>query len=150
MEGGPHEPDHRVVHDRLVGLILEVGFPAVLEAGGRPRLEFFQFLLGRTDLDAGFDTVGGQRPRSLDIPLLENAWKGSVCIYSDPLGSKQLKRIRTLLYLGISPSKIVEGLRPRLGSVDGEGQVMVLKIETDTREVDDRLDTDAAELLRVA
>ena len=55
----------------------------------------------------------------------------------------------TLLHLRVSACKVVKTLGARLGPVDGEGKVVVLEVETDAWEVDDGLDSDAAELVGV-
>jgi hypothetical protein len=49
----------------------------------------------------------------------------------------------------VSAGKVVKGLSGRLGPVRGEGQVVVLEVEPDAREVDDGLDSGAAELVGV-
>jgi hypothetical protein len=62
----------------------------------------------------------------------------------------QQQRERTLLHLGVTASKVIEALGARFGPVDGEGQVMILEVETDAGEVDDGLDAASAELVGVA
>ena len=65
--------NYGIVHHGLVGLVLKVRFPALLEVRSGPRLELAQ-LLGRwADLDARFDAVGCQGAGSLDVPFLEDA-----------------------------------------------------------------------------
>lgn len=64
----------RVVHHWLVGLVLKVRLPAILEVRGRPSLELLQLLGSRPDLDAGVDTVGGEGASSLDVPFIEHTW----------------------------------------------------------------------------
>lgn len=83
MAGHSHEhvvtkptSNDRVVHNRLVGLFLKVGLPAILKVRSRPLLEFIQFLLGRTNLDTSVDAVGSQRSSPLEIPLIEDACSG--------------------------------------------------------------------------
>lgn len=56
---------------------------------------------------------------------------------------------RTFLHLRVAPGKVVKSLGAGFGSVHREGQVVVLEVETDTREIDDGLDAGAAELVRV-
>ena len=46
-----------VVHDRLVGLVLEVRLPSLGEVRGRPGLELLKLLGSRADLYASLDTV---------------------------------------------------------------------------------------------
>jgi hypothetical protein len=58
------------VHDRLVGLVLEVGVPAILEVRGRPGLDLLELLFGGPDLDAGIDAVGGERASALEVPFV--------------------------------------------------------------------------------
>lgn len=52
--------NHRVMHDRLVRLVLEVRFPALGEVRRRPPLKVLELLLSRPDLDTSIDTVGGK------------------------------------------------------------------------------------------
>lgn len=63
--------NHRVVHDGLVRLVLEVGLPSVGEMRSGPPLKLLEFLLSRSDLDAGLDTVGGKRSSTLQIPFVK-------------------------------------------------------------------------------
>jgi hypothetical protein len=79
--------NNRVVHNRLVGLVLKIRVPA--------RAEFF---LCGPDLDTGFDAVGGERARAVDIPLLEDLF----------------------LHFGVAADEIVEGLDVRFGAVGCE------------------------------
>jgi hypothetical protein len=50
-----------VMHDWLVGLVFEVAIPSGTELWTRPSVHLLEFVLGRTDLDASLDTVGGKR-----------------------------------------------------------------------------------------
>lgn len=56
----------------------------------------------------------------------------------------------TLLDLRIATDKVVKTLDARLCAVDGECEVVVLEVQTDSREVDDGLDASCAKLLWVA
>lgn len=116
-----------VVHDRLVGLVLEVAVPARAEFWVWPRVHLVELLLGWSDLDTGLDTVGGQWTSSVDVPLVEDLF----------------------LCLLVSTNEIVERLNPWLGAVCGEGQVVVLEVQTNTGKVDQWLDTSLAELGRL-
>lgn len=62
--------DHRVVHDRLVGLVLEVGIPSALEFRGWPVSHFCQLLLSRADLHTSLNTVSGKGTGALDVPFI--------------------------------------------------------------------------------
>jgi hypothetical protein len=66
--------NHGIVHDGLVGLVLEVRIPSRLEMGCRPRLELLQLFFSRSDLDASVDTIGRQRSGSLEIPFLKDTY----------------------------------------------------------------------------
>lgn len=55
----------------------------------------------------------------------------------------------TLLYLGHASNEVVETLGLGLSAEDGEGQVVVLEVETDTWQVHLGLDTGGFELLGV-
>jgi hypothetical protein len=116
------------MHHWLVWLVLEVTIPtARAEVGCGPRLHLLELLFGWASLDTGVNAVGGQWSRTLDIPLIE-----------DPL-----------LNFWVTPDKVIERLCIRLGSVRGKGEIVVLEVEADTREVDDGLDTNFAEFLWV-
>jgi hypothetical protein len=90
----------RVVHDRLVGLVLEVRVPARAELLTRPTVHHLEFFLGGSDLDTRFDTIGGEWASTVDIPLLEYLF----------------------LDLGITTDEVVKRLNVRLSAVGGEGQ----------------------------
>lgn len=120
--------DDGVVHDWFVRLVLEVGLPATLEVGSRPCAHFSKLFLGRTNLNAGLDTVGGQRPSALDVPLL----------------------VDSSLHLRVAANEVIKGLNVGLSTVHGKHEVVVLEVQTDTRQVDQGADTGAAQLLRVA
>lgn len=62
--------DHRVMHDGLVGLVLEVAVPSALELRSRPVSHFCQLLLSRTDLHTSLNTVGSKRTSALEVPLI--------------------------------------------------------------------------------
>lgn len=53
------------------------------------------------------------------------------------------------MHLGVSSCKIIKRFRARLGPVDGKGKVVVLEVEADTREIDDGLDSDTAQLVGI-
>lgn len=86
-----------------------------------------EFFLGWSDLDTSFDTIGGERSSTIDVPLIKDL----------------------LLDNGISANKVVERLDVRLCTEDRERQVVVLEVQTDTGQVDERLDTSSTELLGV-
>jgi hypothetical protein len=62
----------RVMHDGLIRFVLEVAVPARAELRAWPAVHHLQLLLGRTDLDTSFDTVGGERTSAIDVPLVED------------------------------------------------------------------------------
>lgn len=132
-----------VVHDGLIRLILKVRIPAVLEVGSRPILKLLQLFRCWSDLDAGLNTVGSQWTGSLEVPFLEDA-------YADKLGDLSLKDlVPTFLCLWITACKIIKALGAGLGTEYGEGQVMVLEIETNSGKVDDRLNAGALQFLGI-
>lgn len=55
----------------------------------------------------------------------------------------------TLLSLGIAANKVVKAIGARLGAEHGEGQVVVLEIETNAWKVDNGLNADGPQLLGV-
>ena len=117
-----------VVHDWLVRLVLEVAVPARSELWTWPLVHDGELFLCRSDLDTGFDTVGGEWTCAVDVPLVEDF----------------------LLNLGVTTSKVVEGLHMGFGSVGCECEIVVLEIETDSGKIDERLDTGLAKLLWVS
>lgn len=62
-----------VVHDWLVGLVLKVRLPAVLEVWSGPFLKLGEFLGSRANLDACFNAIGGKGTGALDVPLIKDA-----------------------------------------------------------------------------
>lgn len=91
--------DDRVVHDRLVRLLLEVAVPARAELWVWPRVHLVKLLFGWSDLDTSFDTVGGQWTSTIDVPLV----------------------VYLLLGLFIAANEIVKRFNPWLRTVCGEG-----------------------------
>jgi hypothetical protein len=57
---------------------------------------------------------------------------------------------RTLLHLRVTTGKVVERLGAGLHPVDGEGQVVVLEVQSDAWKVDNGLHSGTAEFVRVA
>jgi hypothetical protein len=90
--------NNRVVHNRLVGLVLKIRVPARAEFLAGPAVHHGEFFLCGPDLDTGFDAVGGERARAVDIPLLEDLF----------------------LHFGVAADEIVEGLDVRFGAVGCE------------------------------
>ena len=115
------------MHDRLVRLVLEVAVPARNELREWPALELFQFLRIWTNFDASFDAVGGKWTHAVDVPLVEHL----------------------VLGLLVTPREVVEGLNMWLGTVGGEGEVVVLEVEANTRKIYQRLHSCFSELLWV-
>jgi hypothetical protein len=117
----------RVMHDRFVNLVFKVTVPARAEVRTRPAIHLFEFFLGRANFDASIDTIGGKRSSTIDVPLIDDC----------------------LLHLGDSTDKVVKGLAVGFGSEDRESQVVILEVETDTRQVDERLDSNSTKLFGV-
>ena len=135
--------DHRVVHDGLVGLVLEVAVPATPELWAGPAVHLCEFLFGGANFDASLDTVGGKRTSAVDVPLIEDF----------------------LLNCWIAANKVVKGLRIWFSAISREGKVVVcysqqvgslsmrlaallpLKIKTHARQIHDSFYTDIFELL---
>ena len=117
------------MHNWLVGLVLEVGVPAGAELLARPAVHHVEFFLSWSDLDTSLDTVGGEWTSAVDVPLVEDL----------------------LLNLGVTTSKVVEGLHMGFGSVGCECEIVVLEIESTTRNDDllAGLDSPGHLLLRV-
>jgi hypothetical protein len=70
--------------------------------------------------------------------------RGQQCVVEEVGGDDS-----TLLHLRVAPGKVVKRLGPRLGPVDGKGQVVVLEVEADAGEVDDGFHAGLAELVGV-
>ncbi len=100
-------------------LVLEVAIPAGQEFWERPALELFQLLLGGSDLDTSINTIRGKRASAVDIPLVEHS----------------------VLGLLVTSDEVIKRLDMWLGTVGCKSQVVILEVETDTREVDQGLDT---------
>lgn len=98
------------MHDRLVGLHFEVAVPAGTEF---LHVVLGQFLVGRPYLDASFDAIGRKWTRAIELPLV----------------------VDSLLSLGVTSEEVVEALSVRLGTVSREGQVVVLEVEPNARQV---------------
>ena len=113
------------MHNRFIRLVLEVAIPARTEL---LHVILFQLLLIRSHFDASFNTIGGERPSTVDIPLVKD----------------------TFLNLGIATHKIIEAFCIRLGTIGGEREVMVLEVETDTWQIDLALDAGFLEFLGVS
>lgn len=112
-----------VVHDWLVGLVLEIALPPILEVGSRPGLKLPQFLSSRAHLDTGFDTIGCKRTGSLLVPLVKDLWYGV-----SGWGWRSLGVSHTLLDDRVSTNKVVETLGLWLGSIHREVKVVVLEV----------------------
>lgn len=117
----------RVVHDRLVRLVLEVRVPSRAELRAGPAVHLSELIFGWADLDPSLDTVSRKRASAVDIPLVENF----------------------LLGLLVSANEVVETLDVRLSTIGGECQVVILEVETDAGQVNERLDAGSAQLLWV-
>ena len=64
----------RVMHDRLVRLILKVRIPTALEMRCRPVLHLSQLLLRRTDLYTRFNAISGEWSGTLQVPFIEDSF----------------------------------------------------------------------------
>ena len=134
----------RVVHNWLVGFVLEVRVPARAELLAGPTVHHLEFFLSRADLHTSFNAIGCEWASAVDVPLLEDL----------------------LLHLGITTNKVDKRLYMWLRAVCGERQAMdmsdtldfsspdadllvILEVETNTRKVDQGLHTSLSELLWV-
>ena len=112
------------MHDWLVRFLSKIALPSWTEL---LHVVLLELLLGGTDLDARFDTIGSQWAGAIDVPLLKDL----------------------LLGLRVPTKEVVKALGSRLGTINGESKVVVLEVETDTGKVDFGLDTDLLELLGI-
>jgi len=115
------------MHNRLIRLILKVAIPTTLKVWRRPLFHLLEFLFRRTNLDTRFNSISSERTRTFEVPFVEDSF----------------------LDLGNTADEVVETLGVRLGTEDRECQVMILEVQTDTREVDYRLDASLLQLLGV-
>lgn len=99
-----------VVHNWLVGLVLEVAVPTGAELWVWPGIHLIELLLSRSDLDTCLDAIGGEWASTVDVPLVEDLF----------------------LCLLVAANEVVKRFAPWLGAICGEGQVMVLEVETNT------------------
>ncbi len=76
----------RVMHHRLVWLVLEIAIPATLELWRRPFSHILKFLFSRSNFDASFDSIRRQGASTVEMPLIEHF----------------------LLYLFVATNKVVE------------------------------------------
>lgn len=116
------------MHHRLIRLILEIAVPSALELRRRPRPHFRQLLLSWTDFNTCINPISSKGTGALEVPLFEDF----------------------LLNVRIPTDEVVKCLGLRLRSEDGKGKVMVLEVETNTGQVDKRLNAGSAKLGRVA
>jgi hypothetical protein len=65
--------NNRVMHHRLIGLILEIAVPSRPEMWSWPTIHLLEFFLGWSDLDTGIDAVGGEGPCSFEVPFIEDS-----------------------------------------------------------------------------
>lgn len=93
-----------VVHNGLVGLVLEVAVPSRAELLAGPAIHSLELFFSGSDLDASFDAICSQWTSAVDVPLVEDL----------------------LLHLRISTDKVIERLNMGLRTEDTEGKVMVL------------------------
>ena len=61
--------DDGIMHDRLVRLVFEVAVPSRFERTERSLFNLLDFFLCGPKLDAGFNTVGGERASAISVPL---------------------------------------------------------------------------------
>jgi hypothetical protein len=120
----------RVMHDRLVRFIFEVLVPSTLgdKLGRGPLRHLIQLRLGWSGLHARLDTICCKRTGAFEVPLVEDP----------PLG------------LGIASSEVIKRLSVWCSAVGGEMKIVVLEVETYTRQIHNSLDTSFFELLLVA
>ena len=101
----------------LIRLLGKVALPSWEEL---LHVVLLQLLFGRSDLHPCLNTFCSKRARAIDIPLIEDS----------------------LLSFGITTEKVVETFGTWFRTIGGKGKVVILEIETDTREVDFRLNAD--------
>jgi hypothetical protein len=115
-------------HDRLVWLVLEVTVPTRPELWAGPAVHLLELILSRTDLHTSINAICGKGASAVSVPLVEDF----------------------LLRLLVATDKVVEALHMRLSTIGGEGQVVILEVQSNTWEVYQRLDSSLSELLWIA
>lgn len=123
--GETHIPtsDDTVVHHWLVGLVLEVRFPTVLEVRSWPCLKLPQLLSSWAHFNAGLNAVGCKRSGSLLVPFVKDLWN-RVSEYR----WRNFGVSHTLLDNRVATNKVVETLSLWLGSIRGEVKIVVLEV----------------------
>lgn len=117
--------DHRIVHDRLIRLLLEIAVPTRTEL---LHVILAQLLLGRPNLDTSVNAISSKWTSTIDIPLVEHPF----------------------LNLRITTYEVIKALGVRLGTISGKRQIVVLKIETDAWKVNLALHASFLQFGRVA
>ena len=84
--------DDGIMHDWFVRLLFKVAVPTWTEF---LHVVLRQLIIGRSDLDASFDAIGGKWTRAVELPLV----------------------IDLLLSLRVTSDKVIEALGVRLGTV---------------------------------
>jgi hypothetical protein len=132
----------RVMHDGLVGLVLEVAIPARAEFWAGPLIHHVELCFSRANLDTSFNTVGGKWASAIDVPLVKYAF-----LDRRVATSKVIERLNMGLCTISSERKaemdmsVYHSQRPMMNVL------VILKIETNAWQVHERLDTSLAELL---
>ena len=116
--------DDRVVHDWLIRFLGEVALPAWAKA---LHVLLLHFILRGPNFDTCFNTVGGQWTSAIHVPLVEHLF----------------------LDLGITTQEVIEALGIRLGTICGEGEIVVLEVQTDPRKINHRFNTDVFQFLGI-
>ena len=133
------------MHDWLVWLVLEIAVPAASEVWCRPRFHLLKLLFSWANLDSSLNSVGRKWTCSLDIPLVEHSLLDCRVTSSEVIETVGIG-------LGAEHYTVLTAMVQRLSTwirLTGEGQVMVLKVQTNAWKVDNRLDTNLLQLLWV-
>ena len=150
------------MHDRFVGLLLEVVFPPLLESFRWPRLHLLYFLFGRTDFDTGLDAVRSQWTSAIHVPLVKDpllslgiafellAWKLTATMMKFLTSEKFVKGLG--FWLGPilhkqSKARTLQAVETTYGC---KCQIVVLKVQANTRKIDNWLHSSFLKLFRVA
>lgn len=64
----------RIMHDRLVRLILEVAVPTASKFWRRPLVHLGEFLFSWTNLDTSINTIGSEWASALEVPFIEDSF----------------------------------------------------------------------------
>jgi hypothetical protein len=138
----------RVMHDRFVRLILKVRIPTTLEMWCRPVLHLSQLLLCRPDLDTRINAISGEWSGTLKVPFVEDSFLDFRDTADEIIETLRIY-ILLIRYYFLRLEREGGRKHTRFSTENREREVMILEIETNTRQVHNSLNASLLQLLRV-